>query len=209
MIKVTVIDYGLGNLHSVVKGLTHVGATVAIAERGDDLAGCGHVVLPGVGAFGDGIRGLRDRGFIEPLRAHAAAGNPLIGICLGMQLLLDSSEEFGEHAGLGIIPGRVARIPGAGVKVPQVGWNRLQPARPWVGTCLSGSPLGTWAYFVHSYHALPTRAGDVLATVRYGAQQITAAIGSGSVTGFQFHPEKSGQAGLDMLAAYIAVERTP
>jgi glutamine amidotransferase len=202
--NVHLVDYGLGNLHSVIKALNHLGATVTVAEDGAALAGAGLVLLPGVGAFADGMAGLERRGHAAALRAHAAAGRPLAGICLGAQLLLDASEEFGEHAGLGIIPGRVVRIPGAGVKVPHVGWNRLEPAAPWAGTPLAGTAPGTWGYFVHSFHMVPRDRADVLAVTRHGPHTLTAAVRRGAVTGFQYHPEKSGQAGLAQLAAFLS-----
>lgn len=200
---VTVVDYGLGNLHSVIKALTHLGAQVAVAEDGAGLAGATLVLLPGVGAFADGMAGLERRGHVAALRAHAAAGRPLAGICLGAQLLLDASDEFGDHAGLGIIPGRVVRIPSAGVKVPHVGWNRLEPAGPWTGTPLAGTAPGAWGYFVHSFHMVPRDAADVLAVTRHGPHVITAAVRRGACIGFQYHPEKSGQAGLAQLGAFL------
>lgn len=202
--NVTVVDYGLGNLHSVIKALAHVGATVAVAEDAAGIAAAERLVLPGVGAFADGMAGLAARGQVEALRAYAAAGRPLAGICLGAQLLLGESDEFGRHAGLGIIPGRVALIPSAGVKVPHVGWNRLRPGPAgWAGSALAGTAPGTWAYFVHSYHMLPDDPAAVLATAAHGPHVITAAVRRGAITGFQFHPEKSGQAGLAMLAAFL------
>lgn len=202
-LAVTVVDYGLGNLHSVIKALSHLGATVAVAEDGAALAGAERVLVPGVGAFADGMAGFQQRGQIEALRAHAAAGRPMAGICLGAQLLLDESDEFGVHAGLGIIPGRVERIPSAGVKVPHVGWNRLEPAAPWAGSPLAGTVPGAWGYFVHSFHMVPRHPADVLAVTRHGPHLITAAVRRGSVTGFQYHPEKSGQAGLAQLEAFL------
>lgn len=202
---VTVVDYGLGNLHSVINALLRIGAEVNVASTGADIEKTSHLVLPGVGAFSDGMAGLRSRGQVEALRAYAASGRPLLGICLGKQLLLTESEEFGLHEGLGIIPGRVVRIPSAGVKVPFVGWGRLKsPAdRGWEGSILGETPTGTWAYFVHSFHAAPENPGDILACTEYGPHSITAAIARGRVTGLQFHPEKSGPAGLAMLARFI------
>jgi glutamine amidotransferase len=201
--RVTVVDYGLGNLHSVIKAFTHVGAQVDIATEAAQVLAAERLVLPGVGAFADGMRGLTERGHADALRTATARGTPLIGICLGAQLLLGESDEFGRHQGLGIIPGRVVRIPDAGVKVPHVGWNRLVPAADWSGTLLAGTSAGTWAYFVHSFHMLPADAADLLAVADYGSHRITAAVQHGHVTGVQFHPEKSGEAGLAMLRAFI------
>jgi len=203
--RVTIVDYGLGNLHSVANALTHLGAQVDYAEDGKAIANAERLILPGVGAFADGMRNLTERGQVQALRAFAASGRPFIGICLGMQLLFDESDEFGTHAGLGIIPGRVERIPAAGVKVPHVGWNRVQPARAeaWDGSLLSSTPAGTFAYFVHSFAAKPRDAAHLLAVAAYGAHRLTAAVSMGSVTGFQYHPEKSGAAGLAMLRAFL------
>lgn len=204
--RVTVIDYGLGNLHSVVKALAYVGAEVDLAADPTSLNRADRLVLPGVGAFADGMAGLRQRGLVEPLQARAASGIPLMGICLGAQLLLSVGEEFGIHQGLGIIPGRVVRLPLEGVKNPHVGWARLQPPAPrrWEGTPLADTPPGTWAYFIHSYHPQPEDSADICALAQYDRHPVTAAVGRGRITGFQFHPEKSGQAGLAMLSKFIS-----
>jgi imidazole glycerol-phosphate synthase subunit HisH len=204
--RVTIVDYGLGNLHSVANALTHLGATVDYAEDGKAIAAAERLILPGVGAFADGMRNLGERGQVQALRAFAVSGRPFIGICLGMQLLFDESDEFGTHAGLGIIPGRVERIPAEGVKVPHVGWNRLQPARDgaWANSLLSGTEAGTYAYFVHSFAAKPRDPAHLLAVATYGPHRLTAAVQMGTVTGFQYHPEKSGAAGLAMLRAFLA-----
>lgn len=209
MSTVTVVDYGLGNLHSVIKALHHLGATVAVAEDAAGILAATRLVVPGVGAFADGMGGLAARGQIEALRTVAARGTPVGGICLGAQLLLGESDEFGAHAGLGIIPGAVRLIPREGVKVPHVGWNRLAPGPAgWAGSPLEGTAPGAWGYFVHSYHMVPADPAHVLATTCHGAHALTAAVRAGRVTGFQFHPEKSGAAGLAMLQRFLA-EPTP
>lgn len=209
MSAVTIVDYGLGNLHSVGKALIHLGARVAVAEDAAGVLAAERLLVPGVGAFADGMAGLSDRGQVQALRSAAARGTPIAGICLGAQLLLARSEEFGSHAGLGIIGGTVRMIPAAGVKVPHVGWNRLVPtAGGWAGSPLAGTSSGTWAYFIHSFHMMPDDPAHILATTRHGAHELIAAVRSGRTTGFQFHPEKSGPAGLAMLAAFLA-EPTP
>lgn len=208
--RVTIVDYGLGNLHSVANALKHLGAQVDYAEDGKAIADADRLILPGVGAFADGMRNLTARGQVPALRAFAASGRPFVGICLGMQLLFDESDEFGVHAGLGIIPGRVARI-GANtevttsMKVPHVGWNRLLATRErgWDGSLLAATTVGTFAYFVHSFVAQPRDPAHVLAVATYGPHRLTAAVAMGSVTGFQFHPEKSGPDGLAMLATFL------
>ena len=208
--RVTIVDYGLGNLHSVANAVKHLGAQVEYAEDGSAIADADRLILPGVGAFADGMRNLTSRGQVSALRAFAASGRPFIGICLGMQLLFDESDEFGVHEGLGIIPGRVARIGASAevltnLKVPHVGWNRLHPTREcgWEGSLLAGTSVGTFAYFVHSYVAQPRNPAHVLAVTTYGPHRLTAAVAMGSVTGFQYHPEKSGPDGLAMLATFL------
>ena len=172
------------------------------------LAADAHV-LPGVGAFKDGKAGLEQLGLIEPIRQKAAAGTPLLGICLGMQMLFDESDEFGQHRGLGLIPGRVERIPavdtsGAPQRVPNIGWRALVPAHgSFAGTVLQNVPAGGECYFVHSYEAKPQNEADRLADSPYGGRSICAAALRGSVIGTQFHPEKSGPVGLSILKAFL------
>lgn len=204
---IDVVDYGAGNLHSVVKALEHVGASVRVIERGADLAGSGRVVLPGVGAFADGMKELRARGFDDALVAHARAGRPLLGICLGMQFLFDRSEEFGDHAGLGLIGGQVRAIPlTPGIKVPHVGWNRIVPpsGKSFAGTVLADVDASAYMYFVHSYGAAPMDPKVTIAVAAYGDAPVCAAVAQGSVSACQFHPEKSGPAGLSILRRFLA-----
>lgn len=208
--RVTVIDYGIGNLYSVGRALECCGAEVTVSADPAALAAAPRLVLPGVGAFADGMQGLRDRGLVEPLRAYAAAGRPLLGICLGMQMLASISEEFGEHGGLDLIPGRVTPVPamttdGRSMKIPHIGWSELRPppAKDWSGSALDGTAPGTAFYLVHSFFVQPTDPGHVLATCRYGGHEIVTAVRAGQVYGFQFHPEKSGQAGLDILGRFL------
>jgi imidazole glycerol-phosphate synthase subunit HisH len=203
--RVVVVDYGIGNLHSVVKALRHEGADVVVSSEPSDVQHAERLVLPGVGAFADGMEGLRTRGLVEPVLEFAATGRPLLGICLGMQLLLAESVEFGHHKGLGIIEGTVTLIPKApGRKVPHIGWNRIFP----VGTSWTGTPLErlepqTMMYFVHSYTAEPAHEEHRLADADYAGARISAAVCKGNVVGTQFHPEKSGTSGLAVLARYL------
>jgi glutamine amidotransferase len=204
MIPVTVVDYGSGNLHSVIKALRECGGAVELADGPQALASASRVVLPGVGAFGDAMRGMRDRGLAEAVRSYVARGGPLLGICLGMQMLFSESHEFGRHAGLDVVPGSVVPIPlEAGIKIPHVGWNRLYPAADWAGSSLHNTEVGTPVYFVHSLMAVPDRAEDRLADAIYGTSVIAAAVRRGRVEGLQFHPEKSGPTGLAMVAAFL------
>jgi glutamine amidotransferase len=204
-VKVAVVDYGLGNLHSVERALAHLGADVFLAESGSQLAGVDKIVLPGVGAFSDGMAGLRKAGHIKAIKTAVAAGTPLLGICLGAQLMLGQSEEFGTTEGLGLIPGKVVKIPSEGIKVPHVGWARLEKTQEhcWTSGPLRVTAPQTWTYFVHSYHMVPDDVEDIASTVHSGPHQITAAVSRGNITGFQFHPEKSGHKGLDMLKAFL------
>lgn len=205
MKRVVVIDYGLGNLHSVTKALRHEGADVVVSETPSEIAGADRLVLPGVGAFADGMDGLRKRSLVEPLLEFVATGRPFLGICLGMQLLLSESSEFGRHLGLDIIPGKVELIPKTELrKVPQIGWNRLIPGPSgWGGTPLAPLDAGTMMYFVHSYTAVPTREEHRLADADHAGFRVSAAVRKDNVVGTQFHPEKSGAAGLVVLAEYL------
>ncbi len=200
-----VVDYGLGNLLSLTRALRAVGAAdVAVSGEPAALASAEKVVLPGVGAFGDGMRGLQERGLVGPLRDFAASGRPLLGICLGLQLLFDESEEFGRHQGLGIIPGRCVPFPrGADRKVPHVGWTPLTPEAPWKGTLLDGLSARPEVYFVHSYFVVPSDPADRLAATDYAGQSFCSVARRGRVTGCQFHPEKSSAPGLAILKNFV------
>jgi glutamine amidotransferase len=210
-ITVTVIDYGLGNLFSVSRAFEQIGAQVQLADSAQAIDSATHLVLPGVGAFQDGMAGLQERGLVGPLRRYGASGRPLVGICLGMQLLFHWSEEFGRTEGLGLIPGTVAAIPSTGAdgrthKIPHIGWNELRlPAgrASWAGTMLEAVSPGTAVYFVHSFSCVPSESRDRLADCEYDGRLICAAVQRGPISGFQFHPEKSGGKGLRILAGMI------
>jgi imidazole glycerol-phosphate synthase subunit HisH len=204
--RVCLVDYGLGNLRSVANALVAVGAEVTLAARPEELRDVDRVVLPGVGAFGDGIRALRQRELDGALLGHIESGRPLLGICLGMQLLFSRSEEFGDHQGLGLFAGRVRLIePRPPLKVPHVGWSRIHPPaeQSWQQSPLSALAPGAAVYFVHSYAAVAERPGDCLAQAGYGGEPITAAVQRDRVLGCQFHPEKSGPSGLALLSAFL------
>lgn len=213
MAQVTVIDYGIGNLFSVRRALESVGADVEVVNNVAGIDRAQRLILPGVGAFANGMAGIRQYGLEQRLREFAASGRPLLGICLGMQMLLSHSEEFGEHEGLDIIPGWVRRIPSASVhgvphRIPHVGWSRLQmPAsrRSWKGSLLGDFEPGVEVYLVHSYVAVPADPGHCLADCSYSGHTLTAAVTAGNVVGFQFHPEKSGRAGLQMLKRFASL----
>jgi glutamine amidotransferase len=207
---ITVVDYGIGNLFSVQRALDYCGATVRVSSRGSDIVDADRILLPGVGAFADGMQGLRDRDLVEPLLQFAATGRPLLGICLGMQMLATASEEFGEHQGLGLIPGRVRQVPtrtveGKPHKIPHIGWREIFPASgdDWKGTMLEDTAAGAPVYLVHSFHHVPEDPAHLLADCGYGGHRVTAAVRAGSILGAQFHPEKSGREGLKMMAAFL------
>ena len=203
--KVTVIDYGLSNLLSVQHAFAHFGAEVQVTSSPADVLASDALVLPGVGAFQDGMQGLEQLGLIEPIKQKTAQGTLLLGICLGMQMLFDESEEFGLHKGLGLIPGEVCPLAdyfkNPSLKVPHIGWNRLDivPGR-------ENDPLfkytkpGEYVYYVHSFYA-KNCAANTLAASEYSIP-VTGAVKNGLVYGTQFHPEKSGDTGLRMLRAF-------
>ncbi len=208
--RIVVIDYGVGNLLSVQRGLEHCGADVVLTADPDVVLQAERVVLPGVGAFGNAMQALAERNLVEPLQQIAGRGTPLLGICLGMQLLLDESEEFGITRGLGIIPGRVLAIPQQTTanlpqKIPHIGWNALVLADvPWRDTLLADTVPGDATYFVHSFMAVPDDHVHRLADCVYGGHRIPAVIARGRTTGCQFHPEKSGEVGLSILRRFCA-----
>ena len=209
--KVTIIDYGLSNLLSVQHAFAHFGAETLVTNKAEDILAADALVLPGVGAFKDGMDGLAKLGLVEPIQQKAAAGTPLLGICLGMQMLFDESEEFGLHKGLGLIPGRVVKIPdtdadGCLQRVPHISWDPLYPGgnyADFAGTALASVTPGEECYFIHSYEAKPAAEADCLANTIYGGRCVCAAAIHGSVLGCQFHPEKSGEVGLKIIGEFL------
>lgn len=200
---INVIDYEMGNLRSVQKAFESIGCAARISADPADIATADKVVLPGVGAFRDCIHNLREGGFVEPLIKHVRSGKPLLGICVGMQMLFDQSEEFGLHQGLGLIPGRVLRFPagmvekGEGLKVPHMGWNSIGIRRP--SPLFSGIADGSFVYFVHSYYCAAQSPSDIAASCRYGEVEFCASVWRDNIMATQFHPEKSQQVGLRIL----------
>lgn len=199
---IAIIDYGMGNLHSVSKAVERLGFEAAVTADEAEIMAADGAILPGVGAFGDAMQFLRETGLKDTTIRYAASGKPLLGICLGMQLLFSSSEEHGEHEGLGLLPGRVVRLEGD-FKIPHMGWNRLGFRQP--SPLLAGLEEGH-AYFVHSFHALPQRPEDLLADTDYYGP-VTAIVGRDRVFGTQFHPEKSGALGMRLLDNFLQLSR--
>ena len=204
---IAIVDYGVGNLFSLRSSFAAIGAETAVTSDAETICAAAGVVLPGVGAFGDARAKLAQQGLDELLVSLAGAGKPLLGICLGMQLLFSRSYEFGMHEGLGLLPGEVTalapRLP-AGLKVPEIGWNALHLSRP-DHPLLANTREGDCMYFVHSYAAVG--CGDaLLAETEYGVP-VTAAAARGNVAGCQFHPEKSGGCGLALLRAFCGMTK--
>jgi glutamine amidotransferase len=195
---ITIVDYGIGNLGSVIKAFRHAGAETLLSGDPAVLREAEALVLPGDGAFGATMEGVRARGLVPVLRESAAAGKPLLGICIGMQLLFEESEEHGRHAGLGLLPGRVLRFEGD-LPVPHMGWNSLR--RRQEHALLDGIDDGAYVYFVHSYFC-DAAPEVVVATSDYGID-FPAIVGRGSVLGVQFHPEKSQAVGLRMVSNFV------
>jgi len=209
--EVAVIDYGVGNMLSVQRGLEHCGGKVTLTADPEQILTAKRVVLPGVGAFENAMQALERLGLVAVIREIARCQIPLLGICLGMQLLLEESEEFGVTAGLGLISGRVLPMPdltlsGAIQKIPHIGWSALQPSgasERWRDTLLKDNQAGDAAYFVHSFMAVPSESVNRIADCVYGGHLIPAVIGREKITGCQFHPEKSGEVGLKILRRFL------
>ncbi len=209
---VTIVDYGMGNLFSVERAVSRAGGTAVRAVEPQQVLSAERLILPGVGAFGDGMASLTASGLADAVREAVAEGAPLLGICLGMQLLLSESEEYGVHRGLDLIPGRVVRFPeptsgGVFYKIPHVGWAgiELSGGQPeeWAGTVLEDVIPGAPVYFVHSYFALPESEGDIIAVTDYCDNRFCSAVARGRVQGCQFHPEMSGETGLAIYRRFL------
>ena len=202
---VGIIDYGVGNLFSLRSSFAAIGVEAFVSGDAGELAKADRLILPGVGAFGDAAAKLRASGLDAFVREQAAAGKPLMGICLGMQMLFDKSFEYGEHEGLGLIPGNVrpiADVIPADYKIPHIGWNALHFRGE--NPMFSYIKEGDCVYFVHSYYAADCD-DSIIATAEYGPE-LTAAVARGNVLGCQFHPEKSGNVGLNILKAFVEME---
>jgi len=189
---VAIVDYHMGNLHSVQKACAKVGLETRLAAKASEIRSADAVILPGVGAFGHAMEQLTRRRLITAVKEAAGSGKPFLGVCLGMQLMFDYSEEFGRHEGLGLLPGRVIPFP-RGLKVPHMGWNSITLKHP--SPFLRGIPEHAYMYFVHSFYCVPDDSSVLLATTEYGLP-VAAAVGRANICGTQFHPEKSQDLGL-------------
>jgi imidazole glycerol-phosphate synthase subunit HisH len=202
MLRIAIVDYDSGNLHSVCKGLQYVGAEPIVTDSPAALEAADAVVLPGVGSFDPAMRHLQERGLIEPLRRIAISGQPFLGICLGLQLLFESSAE-GSVEGLGILAGRVQRFRSTpGLTIPHMGWNQLEVTQPNCPLWKDLTP-GAWMYFVHSFYVQPQDAAVTAAMITHGDQRVAVAVAKDYLQAVQFHPEKSATAGLQVLANFL------
>ncbi|MBE9215440.1 imidazole glycerol phosphate synthase subunit HisH [Plectonema cf. radiosum LEGE 06105] len=206
MAVIAVVDYDMGNLHSVCKALEKAGATPKVTSSPKDLQKAMAIVLPGVGAFDPAMQNLRSRDLVEPIKNIIADGKPFLGICLGMQILFESSEE-GSEKGLGIIKGKVKRFRrSSDIRIPHMGWNQLEITQP-MSLLWEHLPPHPWVYFVHSFYVEPVEQKINAATVTHGSQTVTAAIAYDNLTAVQFHPEKSSNVGLQILSNFVSQVR--
>lgn len=206
MKKVSIIDYGMSNLLSICRAFEHIGASVEVINKPEQIKDADYLVLPGVGAFPDGMKELRTRNLVEPVKQYVESGKSMLGVCLGMQMLLGKSYEHQETEGLGIIPGEVLALPKdiPGFKVPNINWHSIESKQGnWNGSILGDTANGTCFYFVHSYYAKPEHETQILASTNFGSLNFTCAVKKDNVTGTQFHPEKSGEEGLKLLENFI------
>ena len=204
---IAIIDYGVGNLFSLCSSLRRIGAEAIVTADSEVIRRADKLILPGVGAFADAAQKLRQSGLDRLVKDQAAEGKEILGICLGMQLLFEESHEFGVHPGLGLLKGSVIAMEGtlpAGLKIPHIGWNALRFCRE--SKLFRYVPEGECVYFVHSFYVDPS-AESVVATAEYG-REVTAAVQQGNIMGCQFHPEKSGEVGLNILRAFCETEET-
>ena len=197
---IAIIDYGVGNLHSVQKAVEHVGGKAVVTNDPEMIMGAEKVILPGVGAFKDGYDGLQRRNLISVIKDYSATGKPLLGICLGMQLLFEESEEQGVHPGLGLLPGRVVTFTDPALKIPQIGWNTISLEKE--SPLLTDLSTGDFVYFNHTYFCCPHESKDTLTSTDYGIT-FSYAVNRGNIYGVQFHPEKSQKIGLKILQNFV------
>lgn len=206
--KIAIVDYGVGNLRSLIRAFEHFGANVEITEDAATIAESNAIVLPGDGAFSAGMEGLKVRGLTIAVKEYAKKGKPILGICLGAQILLSEGHEFGYHKGLDLIPGRVVKFTeNLGEKIPQIGWNELHIAtgKSWHNSILEEVRPSSNVYFIHSYIMIPKRSSSIVAISKYGNCKFASVISLKNIWGCQFHPEKSGSTGLAIINSFIKI----
>lgn len=207
--KVVIIDYDLGNLFSVIQACKEAGLEPIVTSEKKAFEDADALILPGVGAFGEAMDNLNSLGLVEPIRDFVASGKPLLGVCLGMQLLFSGSEEFGNHEGLGIIDGQIKRFPnninGEKVAVPQIAWNEIHPntENGWMGTPCEGLPEGSYMYFIHSFYAEPSNPDNICSYTDYEGLKYCSSVKKDNVFATQFHPEKSAHKGMEIYQNWV------
>jgi imidazole glycerol-phosphate synthase subunit HisH len=210
--KIAVIDYGIGNVRSILGAFENQGADVILTNNKDEILKSDGLVLPGVGAFSHGMENLISYGLVDVIKEYAALDRPLMGICLGMQLLFEESEEFGKTEGLGLILGKVVKLPtkdNQNEKLPHVSWNELNSNKaPWENTILAETEEGSDMYFVHSFVVQPRDSYNILSLTEYSNYHFCSSVKKGNIYGCQFHPEKSGQTGLKIIKNFIRMCQT-
>ena len=199
--KIVVVDYGAGNLRSVARAVMHAGGEPTVTSDPREVGDADALIVPGVGAAADTMRNLREHGMVEPVREYIASGRPFFGVCMGQQALLSVSEEGGEHECLGVIPGRVKKLPG-GQKVPHMGWNNVRQRTP--HPIFDGIPDESYFYFLHSYYPEPEDEDSVIGETEYGVR-FASVLARDNIVATQFHPEKSGEMGLRMYGNFLAL----
>jgi len=205
--KIAIVDYEVGNLHSALKGFRHFTSNAFITNDARNLLSADALVLPGVGSFAAGMEGLKKYNLIEAVKSFAEAEKPILGICLGAQLLMSGGVEFGEYEGLNLIKGKVIKFPEAQMtaKIPHIGWTPIKPSEneKWADTIFENVEENSYMYFIHSYVIVPERSKNILAITNYGGYQFSSALKQENIYGCQFHPEKSGKAGLQIIKNFV------
>ena len=211
MKKIVIVDYGLGNLYSIEQACIHVGYTPIVSGKKEDVINADYLILPGVGAFGVAMQSLKETGLIDPIKEYAKLGKPLMGVCLGMQLLFEESEEFGNHKGLGFIKGKITKFPeyidNKKIRIPNIGWHKIYPPQDvkWENTPLADIDSDP-VYYIHSYYALPVYKENVLCLSNYNGLEYASGVNEKNIWGFQFHPEKSGEEGLTIYRRFLEIK---
>jgi glutamine amidotransferase len=210
MTTVAILDYGIGNIQSISNAVEHIGAQALITRKENEILAADALILPGVGAFAKGMSNLNEFGLIDSIYKFVDSGKPFLGVCLGMQMLLEESEEFGTTKGLGLIKGKVVKIAlpeNSGYKLPHISWNAINKPSParWNSTILEGISEGAKVYFVHTFMASPKEQDDILSITEYGGGNFCSAVQHENVYGTQFHPEKSAEIGLTVLKKFISL----
>lgn len=210
-LKISIIDYGVGNLHSLIKGVQQFTKNVQVTDEAEEIETSSALILPGVGAFAAGMEGLEVRGLVNKIKEAAQSGKPILGICLGAQIMLSMGFEFGEFAGLDLISGKVVEFPvlPEAEKIPHMGWNKIYsgPNDNWENSILNNIAQNSSVYFVHSYILEPKDKTSILAMANYGGYEFCAAIRRENIFGLQFHPEKSGEVGLNIIKNFIQLSQ--